>query len=250
MNNTLTLVLQMPLFAGLTAKELEAFWQQETPTVHAASPGSALFPPGQNGMAAVLLSGAVLELHIGPSGKPIGETLHEAGALLGFLPLFAPSSACLPTQLIPQKECLLLLLDRAQFLNLFALDARLYHNCLALLSHTELAQEEDLRLLSLSSIQARVSYFLLRSYEKMGSRYIQLDYSKKQWAKNLRVPRTSLSRELRRLRELGILSFYGRTIKIDRLEELCACLDQCLLQGNPQGADASRMSSPTGEMPV
>ena len=244
MNNTLTLLLQAPLFAGLTAKQLEALWHQAKLSLHTVPASASIFSQEQNGTAALLLSGAVTELRIGPSAMPLSETHHEKGALLGYARLFASTNDLPPTQFIAQTDCRLLLLDRAQLQNLFALDARLCFNCLALLSQADCTQQEDLRLLSLNSIQARVSYFLLRSYEKTGSRYIQLDYSKKQWAKNLRVPRTSLSRELRRLRELGILSFYGRTVKIDRLEELRRCLEYCLLQSSQQDSGISRQGSP------
>jgi CRP/FNR family transcriptional regulator len=68
--------------------------------------------------------------------------------------------------------------------------------------------------LSLREVQSRLSYFLLREYERIPGEVIILRMSKSDLADRLGTISETLSRNFRKLSDLGVLSVAGREIRI------------------------------------
>ena len=69
------------------------------------------------------------------------------------------------------------------------------------------------------SARERISNYLFRESERQKNRSLSIPYSKTRLAEMLGIQRTSLSRELARMRDDGLLEFQGRKFKLLQLED-------------------------------
>ena len=69
-------------------------------------------------------------------------------------------------------------------------------------------------------MRGKISAFLLEQYEKQGSATFILPLKRNEMAEFLNVARPSLSREMCRMRDEGLIDFHQSTIKIKDLEAL------------------------------
>lgn len=74
--------------------------------------------------------------------------------------------------------------------------------------------------LSLDSTRKKIVNILLLEYGRQKSQYLLLPYSRKKMAELLNIPRPSLSRELIRMKDDGLIDFYKNRIKIIDLKSL------------------------------
>jgi CRP-like cAMP-binding protein len=98
----------------------------------------------------------------------------------------------------------------------------LLQNFLALLSNKLYVMNNKVKVLSLDSIRKKVSYFLLQQYKQQKNTFIKCILNRKQMAEHLAVQRPSLSRELIKMKEDGLIDFEDKNfiiLDLDRLEE-------------------------------
>ena len=69
-------------------------------------------------------------------------------------------------------------------------------------------------------IDRESAFELLKKYNKEKSTTIKLEFSRKDWADKLGVQRPSLSRELMKMRDAGLIDFSKNIIEIKDLEGL------------------------------
>ena len=84
----------------------------------------------------------------------------------------------------------------------------LVENFLKLLSQKALMLNRKVEYLSIKGIRAKVSTYLYDQYLLQGSRDIQLSLNRTELADFLNVSRPSMSRELGKMREEGIIDFH------------------------------------------
>ncbi|MBP2634572.1 MAG: cyclic nucleotide-binding protein [Firmicutes bacterium] len=158
------------------------------------------------------------------SGKVITVTTRSRFDLLADAAMFG-GTQYYPGTLFASKPSKILLLNKKDLLQLFALEQTVMLNFLCSVSRRMLVLNQKIEILSLSSIQSKIAHFLISESQARRSAVIVLSFSKKAWAEHLNVSRTSLSRELRQLERDDLISFHKRTIRIkqlDKLQELLA----------------------------
>ena len=79
--------------------------------------------------------------------------------------------------------------------------------------------------LTLKEVSARIASFILRDAERKGASHIFLDIPKSELAKRLGTISETLSRNLRKLKELGVIRVDGKKIFILDLEHLQSIAD-------------------------
>jgi len=99
-------------------------------------------------------------------------------------------------------------------------------NFLASVSDTNLLMKHRVAFLSLDSIRGKIAGYLLYYFKTNHTMMISLPFSKKEWAEYMDISRTSLSRELKHLKNENIIDFHERTIKILDLNRLEKILSQ------------------------
>jgi CRP-like cAMP-binding protein len=127
---------------------------------------------------------------------------------------------CYPSTVSACENSHIWLINKANLLKLFAKDNRILVKFLESVSNRALALNNMVEILSLSSIPAKIAYFLTMEQKKQKSSSITLKFPKKSLAEQINVSRPSLSRELKKMQLRGIISCHKRTIKIHSLEKL------------------------------
>ncbi len=103
---------------------------------------------------------------------------------------------------------------------------RLRENLSQVTAQTLQAAARRIALLTVKSMRGRmVGYFLDRLREEGDAQTLSLPFNRNQMAAYLDVSRPSMSRELARMKQEGILDYYLDTIQILDREKLCALSD-------------------------
>lgn len=68
--------------------------------------------------------------------------------------------------------------------------------------------------LSIKTLRGKISTYLLDEYNKTGQKTFQLNLNRNELADFINVSRPSLSRELCKMRDEGIIDFHSTAIKI------------------------------------
>ncbi|MFH5837220.1 Crp/Fnr family transcriptional regulator [Proteiniclasticum sp. C24MP] len=91
-------------------------------------------------------------------------------------------------------------------------------NMLYIIAKKARALNEKLELLALKSIRRKICFYLLKQHQRSDSREFTVSLKRGEMAEYLQVSRPSLSRELIRLKEEGLIDFEGRYFKLKDLE--------------------------------
>lgn len=93
-------------------------------------------------------------------------------------------------------------------------------NMLHIIAKKARALNEKLELLSLKGIRKKICLYLIKQHQRMNKKEFTISLKRGEMAEYLQVSRPSLSRELIRLKEDGLLDFKGRSFKLIDLDGL------------------------------
>lgn len=96
----------------------------------------------------------------------------------------------------------------------------LIRNMLEIISRKAITLNKKVELLSLKTIRGRISNYLLQQYKEEQSLTFTIPLKRYELAEFLNTPRPSLSRELKHMKEDGIIDFYKNSFRIINLNEL------------------------------
>jgi CRP-like cAMP-binding protein len=171
----------------------------------------------------IILSGTVDVQKIFPSGKMVLIERKRTSDLIGESSIFS-GYEYYPDNICACKPAKVLFVPKQDLLRLFELDDQFLFSYLEAVSKSTLMLKYKIGILSLDSIQEKIAGYLLHSLQPEnrsgGTDAVMLPFSKRAWAEYLDVSRTSLSRELRKLENAGIISFEKRAITIRDIDRL------------------------------
>jgi CRP-like cAMP-binding protein len=90
----------------------------------------------------------------------------------------------------------------------------LIQNMLRIVSEKAIMLNKKVEYLTIAGVRERLSRFLMEQYKKAGTYTFTIPLNRKELAEFLNVTRPSLSREMCRMREEGIIDFHMASIKI------------------------------------
>ena len=167
----------------------------------------------------IILSGNI-EIHKSfASGKLVTINHFEAGNIFGEALVFS-GKHLYPATIISSNSSTLMFIPREDIIKLMTLDTRILNNFMGVLSNRILMLNQRLTNLTYDTLRKKVANIILLEYDKQKSVYITLPYSRKKMAEMLNIPRPSLSRELTKMKEEGLIDFYKNKIKILNVKAL------------------------------
>jgi DNA-binding transcriptional regulator LsrR (DeoR family) len=92
------------------------------------------------------------------------------------------------------------------------------------LGEKNIGLNQKIELLMLKGMREKLATYLLNEYSKNNSLTFQIVPNRNELAEYLNVSRTSMCRELARMKELNILDYYQNSFKILDIEALKECL--------------------------
>ncbi|AAO36476.1 cAMP-binding protein [Clostridium tetani] len=161
----------------------------------------------------IIISGNVEIQKIFASGKVITIDRLKQGNIFGEVIIFS-NMRKYPATITAVQEASIMFISKEEILKLCSLNSKFLNNFMGLLSNKILMLNKKVKNLSYNSIRQKVSSYLLQEYEKRGNLILKLNISRKEMAELLGVPRPSLSREMIKMKEEGLIDFNKNIIKI------------------------------------
>lgn len=153
------------------------------------------------------------------SGKVVTINHFEEGNIFGEALVFSGKHSY-PATLISTNDTEIMFISREDIVLMMSLDKTVLHNFMGVLSNRILMLNERLTNLSYDTVRKKVTNILLLEYARQRSPNLTLPYSRKKMAELLNIPRPSLSRELIKMKEDGLIDFYKNKFKILNLKSL------------------------------
>jgi len=125
-----------------------------------------------------------------------------------------------PANVVSSSESKIMFVPRDQLITMMSKNANVMENFAGVLSSRIHMLNDRITSLSLETVRKKIVNIILLEFGRQKSAYLTLPYSRKKMAELLNIPRPSLSRELIKMKEDGLIDFYKNRIKIINLEKL------------------------------
>jgi CRP-like cAMP-binding protein len=176
----------------------------------------------------VVLSGEVAVTKENAAGNRIMMTKLGAGGLFGEIAAFS-GKRIWPATVVTLGSCQVMFIPINKIVdsctNRCPSHRQLILNLLQIVSNRALLLNRKVDYLTIKSMRGKISTFLLEQYKKAGQKKFKLSLTRQELADFLNVSRPSLSREMCRMRDEGIIEFKRELIEIKDLAVLKRATD-------------------------
>jgi len=207
MKNILDLLKQIDLVKSFDANQLESLLQAKGNKVNSYERNNIVHFVGdicEN--LEIILSGEVAVERIDESGKLMTIAEFFDGDILGGNLLFS-KNPCYPMTVTAKKPTIILEISKRQLFDLFASSLDFLKSYLAYISDHSVILGDRIKHYVNRTIRECIISYLDYESKKQESSTIKLTISKKALAERIGVQRTSLSRELAKMRNEGLIEF-------------------------------------------
>jgi CRP-like cAMP-binding protein len=167
----------------------------------------------------VILKGNLSAQKIDDEGNVLIVNKFSEGDTIGENLLFSQNGQY-PMTVVADTEVNILKLQKELVLSIGQRDRRFLSRLLTSISDKTLVLAGKINLLSYKSLRQKIIGYLIHEYHIQNSNEIRLRFSKKELAERMGVRRTSLSRELCKMKKDGLISYDARKIYLCNLSEL------------------------------
>lgn len=170
----------------------------------------------------LIINGAIVIERLYPSGKEIVMKKLKDGDVFGEALIFSNVNKY-PATVMAAEDCKVLYLPKDEIIKLFSFNTLFMKNFMELLSEKIFILNSKIKSLSFKTVNQKVANYILQECILQKTNNIKLKGSKEDVALYIGIPRPSLSRELIKFRDKGIIEFDRSSIKvlnIDKLEEV------------------------------
>ncbi|QEK11517.1 Crp/Fnr family transcriptional regulator [Crassaminicella thermophila] len=164
----------------------------------------------------VVLEGKVLVQRIDEYGNVLTITQFQAGDDLGLNSLFGDNHAY-PMSVIAKSNTVILHIKKNFVLELCQNNRNFLIEILRSISNKALILTNKIKSISIKSLRESIIDFLSYEYYTQKTNKIKLNITKKELAERLGVQRTSLSRELNKMKKDGLIIYDAHSITIKDL---------------------------------
>jgi len=167
----------------------------------------------------LILSGMVEVKKSSVSGKEYTITTLSQGDTFGEAAIFS-SANTFPATIVSKTRTEVIFIPKHAIIEMCKKNEKFLHNFLNLLSDRILLLNTKLKENTLSTLRQKICNFLIEEYKKQKTTKLKLNLTKQELAKIFNVQRPSLSRELIKMKEDGLIDFWGKEIWIKNLEKI------------------------------
>lgn len=171
----------------------------------------------------IILSGEAIVIKESYSGTRTILAMLKTGETFGEIIAFTEEMVW-PSSIQCQSNCEVMFINPEKVVNFCdkscSFHKNLLSNLIRLISKKAQLLHRKVEYLSIKSTRGRISKYLFSEYKKTGNLNLSLNLNRDKLAFFLNLSRPSLSRELCRMRDEGIIEFYKKTIKIISIDRL------------------------------
>ena len=165
----------------------------------------------------IILEGKVAVQKIDEEGNVLTINVFSAPDIIGAHLVFSNNNIY-PMTVVSDADTVILRLSKEMIIELGRSNLDFMVALLRTISDRMLILADKIRTISHKSIRQQIIAFLTYEYHLQKSQVIKLNYSKKELAERLGVQRSSLSRELNKMRRESLLEFDARSITLKNLK--------------------------------
>lgn len=214
MNKYMPLIQNSPLISTLGNDEIEAHLKNGRFQIKSYAKDSIIHLEGEScKKSEIILRGRIHVDRIDQYGNLLNVTALYRGDLLGSNLLFS-NHPFYPMTITAQEDTVILEMEKELLIDLCYNNKNFLVKYLELISANAFHLGRTIKHNVNRSIRQRMISFLKHEYQRQSSLHIRLDISKKALAEKFGVQRTSLSRELKKMKEEGFIDFDHRSIRI------------------------------------
>ncbi|WP_443659802.1 Crp/Fnr family transcriptional regulator [Clostridium algidicarnis] len=215
------LLVNLPLFENFNQNDLDLLLNSKDVKIASYSKDEIIFMEDDICLnLSIILKGNVEIQKVDPSGKLLSVASLKAGDIFGENLLFGDRNIY-PMTVATKSESLVLHISKDVVAVLCQQNLEFLYSFLNLLSNKAIALSSKIKQVTLKTIRQKICEFLYSEYSHSNNK-ISLKMSKQEWAYNLGVQRPSLSRELIKLKEDGIIDYekdYVLILNVQALKE-------------------------------
>ncbi len=208
------------LCAELNGSELNSI--AEIVSIRKVAKGEMVFFQGDPATGFyTMLSGSIRIYKASPDGKEYTLHIIRPGQMFAEAAIFG--SEVFPANCTALENSIIAFFPKDRFIRLISESPQISLKMISALSGFVRDFNQQIEDLSLKEVSSRIAAYLLRKSEKSGKKTIILERSKSELANSLGTISETLSRNLKKMRESGIIEVDGKKITIfdfDRLQAL------------------------------
>lgn len=225
----LHIMLKSSLFDGIDEKELNIMLECINPRVVKYNKDEFIALAGGDFVGfGLVLTGRALVVKENAAGNRIIISVIKDGELFGEMIAFSQKSKW-PSSVIAQDPCTVMFISPKTVVGQCEKLCNSHHllitNMLKILSHKALTLNKKVDYLSIRSIRGKISHYLLEQYKYNKKNMFTLPMQRNELADYLNIPRPSLSREMCRMRDDGLIDFHRSSIRINDIDNLKILVD-------------------------
>jgi len=161
----------------------------------------------------IIISGKVELQSIYPSGKILTLTQVLPGQIFGEAILFSKQHKY-PVSVTAAEKTTVMFINKENIVHGLMHHPILLENFLSLLSNKLLMLNRKVKVLSSDSIRQKICTFLIKEYKAQKTTKLHIPLSRKAMAEHMGIQRPSLSRELIKMKEEGLIEYDKKIIEI------------------------------------
>ncbi|HEX2926895.1 MAG TPA: Crp/Fnr family transcriptional regulator [Ruminiclostridium sp.] len=212
------------LFEGFDHEQILSILKCFSPRIYSYNRGDFIVVSGGRyyGMG-LLLEGSAVVTKENAAGNRVMMNLIKPGGIFGEVIAFSGTEEW-PASVQAQAPCKAIFIENDMILNQCS-DACSHHsklikNLLKSVSTRAIMLNRRVEYLSMKGINSKIASFLLEHMERSGSNTFRLPINRNEMAEFLNISRPSMSREMGKMRDQGIIEFQKEAVKVLDSESL------------------------------
>lgn len=175
----------------------------------------------------VILEGVVMVAKENAAGNRVILAKFQKEHLLGEMVAFTEINVW-PATITALEDCSIMFIEPRKIISscekACISHTSLILNMLKMISKRAMILNRKVEYLAIKSMREKISTYLLEQYHKTGKTTFMIELNRNELADFLNVSRPSMSREIAKMKEEGIIDYYKSSFKIINLELLKACI--------------------------
>lgn len=214
------IISKLELFNDFTKEELSDFFRSSKYGIHEYGKDQIIHLQNENcNTMDIILEGRVSIQKIDEQGNVFQITQFLGGSFFGANLIFSSRNSY-PMTVVSESDSTILSMSKELIITLGQSNTTFLLGFLSAVSDITLVLTDKIGSMSLKTIRQKIVDFLVYEYSLKNNRKIYLDFTKKEFAERLGIQRTSLSRELNKMRNEGLIFFDAKSITINNVSEI------------------------------
>ena len=214
------------LFQGVEASVLRGYLEETPHHIQCYDKEETIFHLMDPALRiGIILEGRVEAQKSFPNGSQVNVSIRIPGEIIGPAAVFSKSQRY-PCDIVALEPTTLMMFQKEDLLSLMQKDVKILQNFTAEIASSTYMLQQRLELLSYSGIAQKAAFWLLMQIRQTGKTTVQIPDSMSRWAMIMNVSRPSLHREMKKLKEEGIIRYEGKNIYVLDPDGLQAVLSE------------------------